>query len=394
MGTRIPALVQPPLLIWAREEAGYSLEQAARLIKFPADKLLSWETGEAQPTLRQAERLAKLYHRPFSVFCLTAPPKTTPLAADYRRLPGVKPGAESPELRLALREMIRRRQVAVNLVYELGDEPETFNFQAHLKESPEDVAERLRETLGIDIPTQVGWNNEFQAWREWRAAIERLGVFVFQFSKVGLEETRGISLLNFPLPAIGINNREIPASKPFSVLHELVHVGLANSTEEKPALEDKRPDEDWQKVESFAEHVAGALLMPSEAIEAQPEIHAHQKHVDWDIAVISKLARRFKVTPNAMATRLLITGKMTSASFKSWKKAWNAYLEAHPNQSGGGFATPAEKALNRNGKSFTLLVLEALSLDRITSMDAANYLELGYPHIESLQHDLYFGGEL
>jgi transcriptional regulator with XRE-family HTH domain len=214
MGTRIPALVQPPLLVWAREEAGYSLEQAAQKVKLPADKLRSWETGEAKPSLRQAEKLAKLYHRPFSVFCLTEPPKMTPLAADYRRLPGVQPGAESPELRLALREMIRRRQVAVNLVYELGDEPETFNFLTHLTESSEAVAARLREKLGIDVQTQLGWSNEYQAWREWRMAIEKLGVLVFQFSRINLEEARGVSILNFPLPAIGINNKEIPTPRP------------------------------------------------------------------------------------------------------------------------------------------------------------------------------------
>jgi Zn-dependent peptidase ImmA (M78 family) len=393
MGARIPALVQPPLLVWAREESGYSLEQTAQRMKFPAAKLRSWETGEAKPSLRQAEKLAKFYHRPFSIFCLAEPPKMTPLAADYRRLPGVQPGAESPELRLALREMIRRRQIAVNLVYELGDEPESFSFLTHLTESSEAVAASLREKLGIDVQTQLGWNSEIQAWREWRMAIEKLGVLVFQFSKVNIKEARGVSILNFPLPAIGINNKEIPASKPFSVLHELVHVALANSAEEKPALEEKRPDKDWQRVELFAERVAGALLMPPEALDAQPEFHPHQNHIDWDIAVIGKLARRFKVTPNAMATRLLITGRMSSASFKSWKEAWQAFLEDHPTQAGGGFATPAEKALNRNGRSFTLLVLEALSLDRITSMDAANYLELSYPHIEILQHDLCFGAE-
>lgn len=386
-------MVHPPLLVWARKEAGYTLEQAAQRMKFPADKLHSWETGEAQPTLRQAEKLAKLYHRPFSVFSLPEPPKTTPLAANYRRLPGVQPGAESPELRLALREMIRRRQIAVNLIYELGDEPEPFNFQAHLGESPEAVAVKLREKLDIDVQTQLDWKNVFEAWREWRTAIERIGVLVFQFSKIELEEVRGLSILNFPLPAIGINNREIPASKPFSVMHELVHLSLANSTEERPALDEIRPDEDWQKVESFAEQVAGALLLPPEALDAQHEIRTHQKNIDWDISVIKKLARRFKVTPSALATRLLITERMTPASYHSWKEAWHDYLVDHPGTTGGGFATPAEKALNRNGKSFTLLVLEALSLDRITSMDAVNYLELGYPHIESLQHDLYFGGE-
>jgi cytoskeletal protein RodZ len=47
MGVLIPALVQPPLLVWAREQAGYSLEQAAQRIKLPVKKLKSWETGEA-----------------------------------------------------------------------------------------------------------------------------------------------------------------------------------------------------------------------------------------------------------------------------------------------------------------------------------------------------------
>ena len=101
------------MLTWAREEAGYpSVERAAEGIGFPA-KLHAWEQGDALPTLRQAEKLAKKYHRSFSVFLLSQPPQTTLLAAEYRRLPGVIPGAESPELRLAIRTMMRRR----NAVY-------------------------------------------------------------------------------------------------------------------------------------------------------------------------------------------------------------------------------------------------------------------------------------
>src|SRR5438445_10764685 len=120
MAARIPALVNPPLLVWAREEAGYSLEKAAERTGFSVEKLRAWETSEAKPTLRQAERLAQFYHRPYSVFCLSAPPATRPLAAEYRRLPGVQPGKESPELRLALRQMIYRRTVALRLRAELG----------------------------------------------------------------------------------------------------------------------------------------------------------------------------------------------------------------------------------------------------------------------------------
>ncbi len=381
------------MLVWAREQAGYSLEQVAGKLKMPLEKLASWEAGSARPTLRQAEHLAAVYHRPFTLFYLKEPPRTVPLAAAYRRLPGVTPGQETPELRLALREMICRRNTALDLIAELGDEPEPFALRAHLHEEPETVAARVRTALGVSLQTQFAWANEFQAWRVWRAAIERLGVLVFQFAKVDLGEVRGVSLVGFPLPAIGINSREVPASKPFSVLHELAHLILANAAEEKPALEERRPDSDWQKVESFAERVTGSVLMPHEVLVAEPLVRSHGATQDWHIAEVGRLARRYKVTPAALATRLLLLGRMTPGSYRRWQDAWREFLVEHPPRSSGGFATPAEKALNRNGRSFTLLVLEALSADRITAVNAVNYLSLNFPHIENLRHELIFGRE-
>jgi hypothetical protein len=51
----------------------------------------------------------------------------------------------------------------------------------------------------------------------------------------------------------------------------------------------------------------------------------------------------------------------------------------------GGFATPAEKAMNRHGRPFVQLVLEAMSANRITSVDAARYLELKFQHFDQLR---------
>jgi Zn-dependent peptidase ImmA (M78 family)/DNA-binding XRE family transcriptional regulator len=381
------------MLIWAREQAGYSLEQVAGKLGQPPARLASWERGDTKPTLRQAERLAAVYHRPFTLLYLKAAPATVPLASEYRRLPGVTPGKESPELRLALREMIHRRNTALDLIAELGDEPEPFALRAHLGEEPEAVAARVRTALGISLPTLFAWANEFQAWRAWRAAIERLDVLVFQFAKVDIGEVRGVSLVAFPLPAIGINNREVPASKPFSVLHELVHVILANAAEEKPALEERRSDVAWQQVEGFGERVAGGVLMPRDALVAEPAVRSHAPAQDWEIAEVARLARRYKVTPAALATRLFVLGRMTPGSYRRWKDGWREFLAEHPPRSSGGFAAPAEKALNRNGRSFTLLVLEALSADRITAVDAVNRLSLNYPHIESLRRELVLSRE-
>jgi transcriptional regulator with XRE-family HTH domain len=120
MAASISALVNPVLLSWARQESGYPTETVARRLNVKPERLLAWERGELKPTVRQAQGLAKLYHRPLGVFFLPQTPALPPLAAEYRRLSGMKPGVESPEFRLAVRLMSLRREVGLDLSEELG----------------------------------------------------------------------------------------------------------------------------------------------------------------------------------------------------------------------------------------------------------------------------------
>ncbi|HEX4406932.1 MAG TPA: ImmA/IrrE family metallo-endopeptidase, partial [Polyangia bacterium] len=232
------------------------------------ERLLAWESGERQPTFKQVEHLARVLHRPLSVFFMPQPPQLPPLAAEYRRLPGVEPGHETPEFRLAIRQMVARRENTLNLMGELGDDVTDFALRAHLRERPADVGLRLREATGVDVATQLGWPDEYRAWAAWRAAIERLGVLVFQFGKVKLEETRGVALLRAPLPAVGVNGKEIPDAKAFTLFHEVVHLMLAAGHEETSALKEKRSDAEWTKVERFAEIAASHALVPEDALQA------------------------------------------------------------------------------------------------------------------------------
>ncbi len=172
MSLAIPAEVNPTLLAWAREQSGYPAEIVAKRLGVKLDRLEAWERGERKPTVRQTQELAKYYHRPFGVFFLPQPPSIPPLAAEYRRLPGVRPGVESPEFRLALRVMLQRRELAIQLNEELGFTIPEFRTAARLSEGPTAVGQRLRETLGVAIEQQLGWRDEWQAWREWRSAVE------------------------------------------------------------------------------------------------------------------------------------------------------------------------------------------------------------------------------
>ena len=94
MAPSIQALVNPPLLVWAREQSGYAPDSVAGRLKVKPERLQAWERGDRAPTVRQVERLARIYQRPFGLFFLPQPPSVPPMAAEYRRLPGVEPGAE------------------------------------------------------------------------------------------------------------------------------------------------------------------------------------------------------------------------------------------------------------------------------------------------------------
>lgn len=365
-------------------------EPAAKRVGVSPERLLAWERGEAKPTLRQAQALAKLYHRPFSVFSLPEKPAVPPLAADYRRLPGIQPGAESPELRLAIRVMSQRRETAIALSEELGHPIPQFTLTARLNESPQAVGERLRRALAVTPQEQLAWRDEGQAWRRWREAIEGLGVLVFQFPKVRLQQVRGVTLPHFPLPVIGINSKETSAgARSFTLMHELTHLALAAGREENVALHERRADAEWQQVEQFAEEVASHALIPQETLTVslqQMAVRRDARHV----GLVRQLAGKFRVTPLAMATRLRAAGAFSWNGYQRWKKQWDAHVASLPPRR-GGFASPVEKTIGRAGRPFAQLVLEALDANRITAVEACRYLDLRFDHFDQWRGELRGG---
>ncbi|MGH9577291.1 MAG: XRE family transcriptional regulator, partial [Terriglobales bacterium] len=318
MAAPTPALVNPVLLAWAREQGGFAPESAAKRVNVKPERLLAWERGEIKPTVRQAQELAKFYHRPFGLFFLPQPPKLPPLAAEYRRLTGITPGVESPELRLALRVMSYRREAALELLEELGESIPEFVTAAHIAEGPMQVGRRLRELLGISVEEQLGWRDDWQAWRRWREAVEAAGVLVFQFPKVPLAQVRGLSLLTSPLPVIGMNSKEsAPGARVFTLLHELTHIALAVGQEEKAALGEPRDDAAWSRVERFAEETASAAIIPEESLAGFLR-HLSVPRDAWDVQLVRSLATKLRVTPLAMATRLRAAGALTWSGYQDW----------------------------------------------------------------------------
>lgn len=387
MAATAPVTPNPSVLAWARAESGYDLERVGKRLGVKAERLAEWETGIRVPTMRQLERLAKMYHRPLGVFFRNKAPVLPPLSTEYRRLTGVTPGEESPELRLAVRKMLNRRETMVNLLEELGEHVPVFGLVAHFNEMPATVAARLRAAIALTVEVQLNWTTEWQAWGAWRMAIESIGVLVFQFPGVSLEEARGVSLLHWPMPVAGVNSKELsPEARSFTLIHELVHLMLAAGHEERPAATETRRGPAWQAVERFAEETASHVLVPEGAL-ARMASSINPSGADWDLARVRGLARKFRITPLAMATRLRSSGYFDWAFYRRWKEMWQAHV-ATLKPRGGGFATPVGKTLGRAGQPFTQVVLEAMSANRITANQAARHLDLKFEHFGKLKDAL------
>jgi len=130
MARRVPALVKPELLVWARESAGISsLDQVAGLIGVDTLTLSEWESGHDLPSIADLRKLGEVYKRPIAVFFLAEPPRKFDAQREFRRLAGIVSRPPSAGLLLALRWAVFRREAAMELYRLAGESPPELHAQ-------------------------------------------------------------------------------------------------------------------------------------------------------------------------------------------------------------------------------------------------------------------------
>jgi len=227
MPKSLEVAVEPKVLIWARESIGRDIVEVAKKFKVSEDAVANWESGQKRPTLIQLEKLAKIvYKRPLAVFLLSEPPKEPPLPEDFRTLPLEKKKPLSSKALLAIRKARRLQSLAIDLAMGLNREIPASVRRVGSSEDPEHLAAKTREHLGIGIQTQFEWKDEKEALNEWKKAVEKQGVFIFQIGIPPEDNIRGFSLLESKPSAIVLNLRDVTRGKIFSLFHEYAHLLL------------------------------------------------------------------------------------------------------------------------------------------------------------------------
>jgi Zn-dependent peptidase ImmA (M78 family)/transcriptional regulator with XRE-family HTH domain len=383
---RIEALPEPKLLIWARERAGYTVDEAAGRLPVRPERLAEWEAGSARPTVKQLRRLGGIYNYPLAIFYLPEPPRGPQPVRDHRRIYGKQPKGFSPALRREIDIADDRRQLALELLSLQGEAPPTLRLRTSLDEKPDTVAARFRRTLGITLDQQFAWHDRYAGFNAWRDAIEEVGALVLQMTDVKVVEARGFSLADRPLPAVVANIKDTPRARSFTLIHELTHVALHESG--VCTLDDA------ERVEVFCNRVAGTLLVPADALRAEQIVQVHGTEPEWDDRDIEGLARRFSVSREVVLRRLLILGRTDQRFYQlmrdEYQEEYRQVEERRKQEESTPRPIPRDLiAVARSGQFLSVLVLGSYAQGRITASDVADYFGIRIKHLAAVERRVF-----
>ncbi|MDE0305652.1 MAG: XRE family transcriptional regulator [Albidovulum sp.] len=374
------AMVQPKVLYWLRTTSGLTIEEAARKLQTKPANLAAWEKGDDRPSMPQLRKLAKAFKRPISYFFLPEPVEEPSIPHDFRRLPNAEDRRYSPALLYEIRTTYRRRSLALDLAKKTTHRIPAFEClgTVSVDDNPELVGQRLRDVVNLTFDEQSRWRTARSAYNGWRQHIEDLGVLVFQITSVDRSQMLGFSLAYRELPVIGVNRKNQPNGRTFTMLHEFAHLmlgksGICDIDESMPRAASE------QRVEVFCNHVAGAAMVPRRELFAHRLVAAQGTRTeDWDDDIISVLARDFCASEEAIVRRLLIT-HLTTPEFYTSKRAEyqarNAQLARQERvQANDNFGRNMAREAVSNLSTFARIVIESYHSDIINLSEASKHL--------------------
>jgi transcriptional regulator with XRE-family HTH domain len=257
MTARIPALVEPELLVWARGCLHLSLELAAMKISVKPERLEGWESGTSQPSIPQLRKIANVYKMPIATFYMERPPRGYTIMRDLRRVAEAGRVPFSSELSLEIQNAHYHRESALEL-YELLDyNVPTFDMRITITRDIDTTASLIRNMLGVSRHTQVNLQNNYEAFRFRKNALETNGILVLQTLNVTVDEMGGFSIWQMPLPCVVVNVHDWVLARIFTMIHELAHISL--HIDGICDLFDESEDEDKKALEQFCNYIAGAV---------------------------------------------------------------------------------------------------------------------------------------
>ena len=407
--------VNPDILVWARETAGLTLQDAVAKVGIRGarglaaiDRLTALERGDEEPTRPVLVKMARQYGVPCSPSIWAAPPRRDEHGADFRTLPGART-SEQGALMEALVRNLRSRQEMVRAALEAEDEAEPLPFvgvllgpgelephtqslrwvlrhnaeAAHLLQR---ALKAIARVLGddLDAATYYAQPNAEEAFRLLRSRTEGVGVFVLLKGDLGSHHTaldpevfRGFVIADNVAPFVVINDNDSRAARSFTLLHELTHLLLGQTGFAGVVAE--------TEVEEFCDRVAAEWLLPPWAlgkvgIERGRDI-AEQKQL------IGAFARKSNLSRTMVAYRLLRANRLERSTFEhlraEFREEWRQLRDRRRTRQRESEGGPSYYAVRRHrvGQGLLTFTRRLVGSGALSTTKAARILGVKPPHV-------------
>ena len=372
------AFINPRILKWARENSGFSLEEAAKSYISP-EKLERAERGEEMLTFKQFLTIANKYKRPPAFFYLENPPEEKLLQNDFRTIESDRVKF-TPRLRDEIQKIKEKRLLAVRFQDYDKDYDYSYVSSIQLDQNPESVAMNLLKIVNLDMADRNDWKNKYDAFNTWKKRFKNLGILIFQISGIDTREMRGFSISKIPYPSIILNRSDSVFGRIFTLVHEFCHLLL-----KKGGICTIKPEDDiHSEVERFCNAIAGAALVPKETLLNINLVKRAEYSKKWEEGELNKLKHIFWASKEVILRRLLIFEKTNRNFYKIKRNEWQKFLK--PSQRGG--PPQYKKVLKGHSKNYIKIALNAMRNGKITFHDLSYYLDMNLKHLLKLEESL------
>jgi Zn-dependent peptidase ImmA (M78 family)/transcriptional regulator with XRE-family HTH domain len=371
-GVSMQALVNPELLIWARQRSGLSDVALAKKLNVKLERISEWELGDSKPTFKQAQKIAKHTYTPFGYFFLPSPPKESLPIPDLRTVEGREVDQPSAELRDIVTQVINKQNWYKDYLISNEMEPNKYVGSISLRTPVFDAVASIREALGVALPVRGSWE-DYQ--RDLIKGAEEAKIMVMRSGIVGnntrrklqVAEFRGFAITDDYAPVIFINSSDAPTARLFTLVHELAHIWLGSS-----GISNLEPSN--AKEEYYCNQVAGEFLVPEEQLREMWSLF------DSLATNCAAIATRFHVSKLVVAKRASDAGIVEREAYVEF---YRAELEEFRNKDGGGGdfyrntgaknSLMMSQAIVSEAKSGRLLLRDAARLLGITPGSLGRY---------------------
>lgn len=362
MNTLVPHASQA--LRYYRDQVFLSVDELAKKTAVSANKIQEAEQSDTPIfKLSQLEKIAKALFVPAIDLCLDElNTKNLPAIVDFRNNPDLS--LHSYSYQSIIHEAYEQRENYLLVLQTLDEEPKSFNLELTGVDAVAD-ANDIRAYFNIESNQEkLTLSSGDEYYNAWRKLIESKDVLVFEKPRVNIKSD-GLALYYPVCPTIVLfSSGQHYSRRLFTLIHELVHLGLKQSRLDGSVYSLDEHDE-----ERYCNAVAGYVLAPELEL---------QKYWDSSLPLnesIKRIRKQLKISKPAIVMQLYMTKRISQTELN---RVLNEFEQEYAPKSTGQPRSPSKDSstLKQYGKVFVQNVISAFWQDSISLATAQQILNL------------------